>query len=72
MKKKDDFSLESSLTRIRKINDDMQSSDQNFDQNVALFKEGVDLIESCRKYLDQSELMIKVLLETPKGPVEED
>lgn len=61
------FSLESSLQELRKILDDMQNGNLNFDENVALFTQGAGLIRECRAYLDRSELMIKKLIEGELG-----
>ena len=57
------FTLERNLKKIRDIIEKMQMGDLDFDENVALFKEGSETIAACKKYLDQSELLIKKLVE---------
>ena len=67
MAKKKEFSLEESLVSLRETIDNMQMSSLDFDENVRLFKEGTGLINDCRKYLDESELMINQLIGGPNG-----
>lgn len=61
--KQEDFLLEQKLRQIRKLLDEMQSGDLDFDQNVKLFTEGTNLIDACRKYLDDAEMRVKQLIE---------
>lgn len=63
MSKQENFSLESSLTEIRGIVDQMQRGVEDFDKQVTLFKEGRLLIHKCQQYLDESELEIKKLVD---------
>jgi exodeoxyribonuclease VII small subunit len=63
MSKKEPFSLESTLAEIRGIVDQMQRGVEDFDKQVALFKQGRLLIQQCQQYLDQSELEIKKLVD---------
>lgn len=56
------FSFEDKLLKIRDIVSKMQEGIQNFDQQIALFKEGNQLIKECQGYLDKSELEIKQLI----------
>lgn len=57
------FSLEKKLTEIRALVEKMQKGITDFDEQVALFRQGNDMIEECRKYLDASELKIRKLVE---------
>ena len=57
------FSLEKKLTEIRALVEKMQKGITDFDEQVASFKEGNDMIEECRKYLDASELKIRKLVD---------
>ena len=63
MKNEEQFSLEASLKEIREIVEKMQMSSMDFDENVRLFKAGSELINASRSYLDESELLIKKLIE---------
>jgi exodeoxyribonuclease VII small subunit len=67
-----EFSLEERLQEIRGIVEKMQMSNLDFDANVKLFSRGTQLIKDCRKYLDDSELQIKKLIETGEGMEEEE
>ena len=69
---KEGFSLEDKLREIRSLLDQMQSGELDFDENVKLFTQGSQLIEQCRKYLDEAELQVKQLVEGKEGEEEED
>jgi len=60
---KQEFSLEKSLAEIRSIVEKMQKGVSDFDQQMALFAKGNELIEQCQEYLDQAELKIKQLVD---------
>ena len=62
-KKREPFSLEANLTKIKQILEAMRENQTNFDRNVELFQEGSDLIRKSRKYLDNSELLFKRLID---------
>jgi len=72
MDKEKEFSLEDKLQEIRDILEKMQVSSLNFDENVKLFTNGTQLIKECRSYLDESELLIKKLIDGPEGDEEVD
>ena len=65
------FSLEDKLREIRSLLDNMQTGDLDFDENVKLFTRGTDLIEQCRKYLDEAELQVRQLVEGAAGEEEQ-
>jgi len=56
------FSLEETLTELRKLVDDMQKGVGDFDQQIALFQKGQTLIKTSRDYLDKSELQVQKLI----------
>lgn len=60
---KDDFSLEKKLGEIRTIVEKMQQGTVDFDEQIALFKQGQELIKSCQAFLDKSEMDIKQLVD---------
>lgn len=66
------FALEEKLREIRGLLDNMQTGNLDFDENVKLFTKGTDLIEKCRKYLDDAELQVKALVEGKAGEEEQD
>lgn len=60
---KDDFSLEKKLGEIRSIVEKMQQGTVDFDEQIALFKKGQELIKSCQHFLDKAEMDIKQLVD---------
>ena len=69
---KKDFSLEESLKEIREILEKMELSTMDFDENIKMFTRGTSLIKECRTYLDESELMIRKLIDSEEGPEEQE
>lgn len=63
------FSLEDKLSEIRVIIEKMQQGVSDFDQQVALFQNGSEMIKECRDYLDASELQIKQLIAGKEVPI---
>lgn len=59
----DEFSLEETLAEVRGIVDKMQKGVSDFDQQLALFKQGNQHIKACQEYLNQAEFKIKQLVE---------
>ncbi len=66
------FSLENKLREIRSLLEQMQAGELDFDENVKLFTDGTNLIEQCRKYLDEAELKVKALVAGASGEEEQD
>lgn len=65
---KEKFSLEEKLEALRTLVEKMQKGISDFDQQVALFKEGNALIKECRGYLNGAELEIKQLIKGELKP----
>ena len=57
------FSLEKSLEEIRRTVETMQKGVGDFDEQIALFTRGTELIQACRKYLDSAEMKVQQLIE---------
>jgi len=66
------FSLEEKLEELRILVEKMQKGISDFDQQVALYKEGSKLIHTCREYLNGAELEIKQLIDGELKPFDED
>lgn len=66
--KEEKFSLEENLEALRVLVEKMQKGMSDFDQQVALFKEGSQLIKSCRDYLNGAELEIQQLINGEEKP----
>ncbi len=56
------FSLDTKITRIRTIVEEMQKGVTDFDRQVSLFKEASELIKSCKEYLKNAETEVQVLI----------
>lgn len=54
-----EMSFEQKITRIQTISDKLDKGRMTFEENIALFKEGAQLITECQKYLKKTELEIK-------------
>ena len=69
-KQETEFSLEKKLAEIRAIVEKMQQGAVDFDEQIALFKEGQELIKSCQTFLDKAELEIRQLVDGELEDVE--
>jgi exodeoxyribonuclease VII small subunit len=70
-KEEEKFSLEKKLKELRALVDKMQGGSQGFDENVEMFRNGTQLIRDCRAFLDESELLIRKLVEEAEGEEED-
>lgn len=68
----EEFSLEKKLTRLRSLLDQMQKGIGDFDQQMTLFREGQQIVQSARQYLDEAELQVKQLVAGEEVPFEEE
>lgn len=66
----EEFSLEKKLAEIRSIVEKMQQGAVDFDEQIALFKQGQALIASCQGFLDKAELEIRQLVDGELEDVE--
>ncbi len=58
----ENFSYEENIKRIKEIVDNLQKGNGGFENSVEMFKEGMTLVKSCQKYLNESELIIKQVI----------
>lgn len=72
MAKAKSFSLETRLADLRTILEKLQDPKLTFDENLDYFRKGSALIQECRDYLDESELLVKKLTMSQNGPEESD
>ena len=54
-----DFSYEDNLKRIQQILDNLQGGRSGFEAVLNEFQEATLLIEKCRSYLDDAELVVR-------------
>ena len=65
--------FEESMTRLEQIVRAMERGDVALEESLKLFQEGMELVRSCQKLLDDAQLQVKKIMTAPDGsPVEED
>ena len=62
--KKNTQSIESRLTELEAILEELESGDLELDQALKKFEQGVKLSRECQKTLEDAELKIKILMDT--------
>ena len=60
--KKNTQSIESRLTELEAILEELESGDLELDQALKKFEQGVKLSRECQKTLEDAELKIKILM----------
>lgn len=66
------FSLDTNITRIRTIVEEMQKGITDFDKQVLLFKEAAGLIKECQTYLHTAELEVEQLVNQEWKPFDSE
>ena len=61
--KKNTQSIESRLTELEAILEELESGDLEMDQALKKFEQGVKLSRECQKTLEDAELKIKILMD---------
>lgn len=61
--KKNTQSIESRLTELEAILEELESGDLGLDQALKKFEQGVKLSRECQKTLEDAELKIKILMD---------
>jgi exodeoxyribonuclease VII small subunit len=56
--KKSKVSFESAMERLEEIVDKLESGDENLEDSVCLYQEGMDISKYCKQMLDQAEQKI--------------
>ena len=65
--------FEENMQRLEQIVRAMERGDVALEESLKLFQEGTNLVRSCGKLLDETEMQIKQVMPGPDGtPVEED
>ena len=65
--------FEESMARLEQIVRAMERGDVALEESLKLFQEGIELVRSCQKLLDDAQLQVKKIMTAPDGsPVEED
>lgn len=58
-----DFSVEKAFERLAEINSQLENPQVSLKKSLALYTEGVKLVDSCKKNLEDVEKEIKILNE---------
>ena len=58
-----DFSVEKAFERLAEINSQLENPQVSLKESLALYTEGVKLVDSCKKNLEDVEKEIKILNE---------
>ena len=56
-----DFSIENAFTRLREINQQLESQNVSLKDSIALYSECVNLVNTCKNYLTEVEKEIQEL-----------
>lgn len=66
-------SFEKNMKRLEAIVRSMERGDVPLEESLKLFQEGVELVRSCGKLLDDAQLQVKIITAASDGsPVEEE
>lgn len=64
--------FEKNMERLEQIVRAMERGDVPLEESLKLFQEGTKLVEKCGKLLDEAELQVKKITETPDGQPSEE
>ena len=70
--KKSTQSIESRLTELEAILEELESGDLELDQALKKFEQGVKLSRECQKTLEDAELKIKILMDNELKETDEN
>ena len=65
------ISFESAIERLEEIVRLLEGGEATLDESIKLYSEGVSLVGECNKKLDETELKIKLLTNSPDGEITE-
>jgi len=70
--KKNTQSIESRLTELEAIVEELESGDLELDQALKKFEQGVKISRECQKTLEDAELKIKILMDNELKKTDEN
>ena len=70
--KKNTKSIESRLSELETILEELESGDLELDQALKKFEQGVKLSRECQKTLEDAELKIKILMDNELKETDEN
>ena len=69
-KKKSSPSFEEALQKLESLVEKMESGDISLKQSLEWFEEGIRLVKSCRKQMENAEQKVQSLIKDSKGKLE--
>ncbi|SVB43326.1 uncharacterized protein METZ01_LOCUS196180 [marine metagenome] len=69
-KKKSSPSFEEALQKLESLVEKMESGDISLEQSLEWFEEGIRLVKSCRKQMENAEQKVQSLIKDSKGKLE--
>lgn len=69
---KKEINFEKSLARLEEIVASLENGDCELDKSLALFEEGVSLVNSCKKKLDEATQRVNILTSEGEVPFDAD
>ena len=70
--KKNSKSIESRLSELEAILEELESGDLELDQALKKFEQGIKLSRECQKTLEDAELKIKILMDNELKETDEN
>lgn len=61
------FHFEKTLKRLETIVESLERENESLEKSLALFEEGVTLTEQLKKYLEEAEQKVRLLLKDAEG-----
>jgi exodeoxyribonuclease VII small subunit len=61
--KKENQSIEQSLSKLENILEELENGELELDQALQKFEEGIKLSRQCQKTLEEAEMKIKILMD---------
>lgn len=69
-KKKSSPSFEEALQKLESLVEKMESGDISLEQSLEWFEEGIRLVKSCRKQMENAEQKVQSLIKDSEGKLE--
>jgi exodeoxyribonuclease VII small subunit len=66
----EDFSYEQSIQKVQTILAQLEQGNLSFEQSLALYKEGSQLVQACESFLQNAELTIEQITLNSSGEIQ--
>ncbi len=71
MSDKENISFEKAIERLEELVSLLENGNAPLDKSLEIFEEGIGLINTCKKQLENAEQKVKLLVEKQDGSVDE-